>query len=178
MADRAYDIDRLKNLIHLVIWEAGARANFGATKLYKVAWFSDARQYVLSGQSITGAQYIREKHGPIPMDAMVVLNRLAREGAIERWRGPGNEWHFRAVTHPDPNMFSAEELKQIRYWTNHIDKDHTAKSISDFSHDYGWEIAKMREPLPFFSVLAERMREPTDEEIERAKARAAEIGLI
>jgi hypothetical protein len=66
MADRIYDRNRLKNLIHYVIWVAGARANFGATKLYKIAWFSDARQFVLSGKSITGAPYLREKHGPIP----------------------------------------------------------------------------------------------------------------
>jgi len=54
MTDRAFDRSRLKNLIHYVIWVAGAHANFGATKLYKIAWFSDARRFVLSGQSITG----------------------------------------------------------------------------------------------------------------------------
>lgn len=178
MADRAYDIDRLKNLIYLVIWEAGARANFGATKLYKVAWFSDARQFVLNGELITGAPYVREKFGPIPKDGIVVRNRLAKERAIEQWRGTGGEWVFKALAPPDSNMFTREELGTIRYWVDHIDKDHTATSISDLSHDYGWDIAKIGEALPFHAFLASRGREPNAEERSRMRAKARELNLI
>lgn len=72
MSDRAYDRSRLKSLVHYVIWAADAHPKFGATKLNKIAWFSDARRFVLSGQSITGSPYIREKHGPVPRDIMIV----------------------------------------------------------------------------------------------------------
>ncbi|MBB6413395.1 Panacea domain-containing protein [Mesorhizobium sangaii] len=178
MVDRPYDRERLKHLFHYVIWVAGARAGFGATKLYKVAWFSDARRFVLTGQSITGAPYIREKHGPIPRDGIIVRNQLAAERLIEQWRGTGDEWVFKGIVPPDRNIFHPDELKEIDIWIKEIDGKHTATTVSDLSHDYGWEIAAMKEPLPFHSILAGRGREPTAVEAARLRNRAKELGLL
>ena len=75
-------------------------------------------------------------------------------------------------------MFTAEELKTVDYWIEHIDKDHTAQSISAVSHDYAWDIAKMGEELPLFAILANRIREPDEQELERLQRRAKELGLI
>jgi hypothetical protein len=165
MADRPYDKERLKQLIHYVIWKAGARPGFGATKLYKSAWFSDAKRFLLTGRSITGAPYIREKHGPIPKDGIVVRNELASSGLIEQRKGTGGEWAFKALVKPLSTVFSPEELQTIDYW------------ISELSHDYAWEIATMHEPLPFVSFMASRGREPNDQEMVRLKNRARELGL-
>lgn len=181
MSDRAYDRNRLKSLVHYVIWAAGAHPKFGATKLNKIAWFSDARRFVLSGQSITGSPYLREKHGPVPRDIMIVREELVREGAIRQWKDKvydREKWCFRALTTPPVNVFSADEKSMIDHWVKTITENHTAESISDLSHDYGWEIAKMGERLPFVSILAERAREPNDEELRWAKNKAAELGLI
>ncbi|MER8509137.1 Panacea domain-containing protein [Mesorhizobium sp. M0199] len=168
----------MKHLFHYVIWAAGSRAGFGATKLYKVAWFSDARRFVLTGQSITGAPYLREKHGPIPRDGIIVRNELAKERAIEQWRGTGEEWVFKALIPPARNVFHPDEIKEIDRWIKEIDGKHTATSVSEYSHDYGWEIAAMKEPLPFHSILAGRGREPTDVEAARLRNRAKELGLL
>jgi hypothetical protein len=181
MTDRAYDRTRLKNLIHYVIWVAGARPNFGATKLYKVAWFADARRFVLAGKSITGAPYIREKHGPIPRDGMSIREELVREGAIQQWKDRHfnhEGWKFEALTPPNANTFTEDERQVIDYWIRHIDADHTATSISDHSHNYGWEIARMGEVIPFHSLLAERVREPNDEELEWAREAVKRIRLL
>lgn len=181
MKDRAYDRNRLKSLIHYVIWAVGARANFGATKLYKVAWFADARRFVLSGQSITGATYVRMKHGPVPRDGMSVREELARDGLIQQWKDrvfDHEGWKFKALASPPANMFSADEKREIDYWIKHIDGDHTAASISELSHDFGWEIAKEGERLPFFSILASRARAPNDDEMKWARKKARELGLI
>lgn len=181
MTDRRYDKSRLKNLIHYVIWVAGARPNFGATKLYKIAWFADARRFVLSGQSITGAPYIREKHGPIPRDALAIREELVREGAIQQWQDKHfnhNGWKFKALTPPSANAFNTDEKQVIDYWIRHIDEDHTAASISEQSHNYGWEIARMGEVIPFHSLLAERVREPNDEELHWAKESVKRIRLL
>ena len=76
--DRPYDPDQLKSLIHYVIWVAAARPQFGAVKLYKSLWFSDARCFVLRGMSITGSPYIREKYGPVPRDGWRIEERASR----------------------------------------------------------------------------------------------------
>lgn len=171
------DIEKLKRLIHYVAWKAGKRDWFGATKLYKVLWFADARQFVLTKKPITEAVYIREKFGPVPKDAMVARRELERERAIKVSK-EGSLTRIVALTKPDVSMFSLDELKSMDYWINHIDKEHTAASISDHSHDYAWDIAKMGEELPLFAVLANRIREPDEREFERLRQRAKELGLV
>ncbi|WP_137113337.1 Panacea domain-containing protein [Mesorhizobium sp. GR13] len=181
MPDRAYDRNRLKALVHYVIWKAGAHPDFGATKLNKIAWFSDAKSYVLTGQSITGAPYTRQEHGPVPRDIMPIRDQLVSDGAIKQWKDRKYSkpvWCFRSLQTPDQNAFSSNERKTIDYWIDTIVKEHTAESASELSHDYGWEIAKMGETLPFYSVLAERVRAPVGEELEWAKKTAREMGLI
>lgn len=181
MSDRAYDRDRLKNLFHYVIWIAGSRTHFGATKLYKVAWFSDARAFVLYGKSITGALYVREKHGPIPQEGMLIRQILVDEGRISQRQDKASEhkvWHFKALLPPPAGAFTSEEKQIIDWWIKHIDGDHTATSISEQSHDYAWEIARLNEPLPFSAILAQRIREPTPQEKKRLKDRAKELGLL
>lgn len=180
MSDRPYDRNRLKALVHYVIWKNGARAGFGATKLNKIAWFSDARSFVLTGQSITGSPYLREKHGPVPRDVMIVRDALVREGAIRQWKDRAYRyevWCFRSLTAPVSLDFSGDEIKTIDYWANTIISEHTAESISDLSHDYGWEIAPMGSQLPFISTLAQRVRDPNAEELQWAKNKARELGL-
>jgi hypothetical protein len=106
---------------------------------------------------------------------------LVREGAIQQWRDMHfnhEGWKFKALTPPDPNMFTGEEKAAIDYWIKHIDEDHTATSISEQSHNYGWEIARMGERIPFHSLLADRVREPNDEELNWAKSKAKELGII
>lgn len=180
MRDRAYDPERLKSLIHYVIWVASLRPQFGAVKLYKSLWFADARCFVLDGQSITGATYIREKYGPIPREGMKLRNELVASGHIKQWQNRASGdlgWHFQSLQKPYLPWLRASEKQCIDYWIKHISEDHTAESISDESHDHGWQIAKMGEPLPFYSTLVERIRDPKGEELEWAKRRARELGL-
>ena len=172
----SFDKQKFKHLVHYVIWRAGKRDWFGATKLNKVLWFADARQYVLTGQSITGATYIREKHGPVPKAIMPIREELERERVI-RITQEGKQWRFIALQPADPAVFSKSELQSIEYWIKHIADDHTAESISELSPDYSWEIARMGEPLPFVACFAERMREPNKREMEWARGRAKELQL-
>jgi hypothetical protein len=178
MADRPYDKERLKHLIHYVIWKVGARSGFGATKLYKSAWFADAKTFLLTGKSITGAPYIREKFGPIPKHGYPLRLELAKQHIISQWQLPGDgEWHFKALVPPESAWFTDNERKCIDHWSMLIADKHTAASISDESHDYAWQIAPMGETLPFYSVLAERIRDPDGDELIRMRKKAEALGL-
>jgi hypothetical protein len=147
-----FDRDKFKRLVHYIAWKAGRRDWFGATKLNKVLWFADARVFVLRGTPITGATYIREKFGPVPRHITLVRAELEREGIIEVIK---DDKLVRIVADEKPDMspFSKDEIQVVDYWIEHIDKDHTAESISDESHDYAWDIAKMGEEIPLYAVL-------------------------
>jgi hypothetical protein len=65
----------------------------------------------------------------------------------------------------------------VDWWIGHIDKDHTANSISEQSQDYTWEIARTSEEIPLYAVFAERIRAPRGKELEWSKAEAERLGL-
>src|SRR5690348_12825297 len=141
----AFNREKFKRLVHYVIWRAGDQGGFGAVKLNKVLWFSDARIFMQRGKPITGAAYIREKWGPVPKPMMPIREELVREGAIKVWSDRHCDYpstRFKAVRGPaDLTIFGAEEIATVDWWIEHIDKDHTASSASEESHDYAWEIA-------------------------------------
>lgn len=175
-----FDKEKFKALVLYIIWRAGHRVGFGAAKLNKVLWFSDARAYMLHGKPITGATYIREKRGPVPKEVMPVRAELEREGSIEIRQEPYYNHEitqFTAHAPPDISRFTPEELQIIDWWIRHIDEDHTANSISELSHDYMWEIAGMGEEIPLYAVFAPRIRAPRGKELEWAKAEAERLGL-
>ena len=176
-----FDREKFKNLVHYVIWKISGKDDFGATKLYKVLWFAEARSYVLRRKPISGAVYVRKEHGPVPKLGRAIREELAAEGKISQQqinRGKYSSWMFKCLAPPQKGFLTEEEKQDVDWWISHIDKDHTASSISELSHDYSWEIARQGEELPLFATLAARMREPTDLEIDSAKKRARERGLL
>lgn len=178
--ERQFDREKFKDAMHYVVAKAGSHPGFGAIKLYKVLWFSDAKSFLITGEPITGEEYIRRQYGPVPKHALLVRSELEHEGRIRVWE---DRYYNRPITRfqsklpADAHRLTAEERKTLDYWIKTIDEDHTAQSISDESHDYAWEIAKMGEVIPLYAFLATRWEDPTDEELERAKKRYAGRGL-
>jgi Protein of unknown function (DUF4065) len=175
-----FDRNKFKSLLHYVVWKTGDKDGFGATKLYKVLWFSDARAYMLAREPITGEVYIRDKFGPLPTHALAVIDELSREGAIRvsndvYYNKPIR--HFHSLRLPDRLTFTEQQRQIIEYWIKHIADEHTAASISEESHDYVWEIAALGEEIPYHAIFATRIRDPEGEELEWASRKAKELGL-
>jgi hypothetical protein len=170
-----FDREKFKDAMHYVIALAGDRPGFGAIKLYKVLWFSDARTFLLEGHPITGEEYIRQKYGPMPRHGLPVRTELEKEGRVRIWE---DRYYNRPITRFKSqrllanSRLSSEEMGTLRHWALEISGKHTAETISDESHDYAWEIAKMGETLPYHAFLAaERLRDPTEEDFKRARKR-------
>lgn len=176
-----FDQDKFRRLLHYVIAKAGDIDGFGATKLYKVLWFSDARAFMLYREPLTGETYIREKYGPIPKHVFAALSELKALGVVSvqktRYRGVPTT-KFKSLSAPDKLPFNDERKKIVDYFIHHIAHEHTAKSISDKTHDdLAWEIAKMGEEIPYRAIFANRIREPNDEERAWGVAKAKALGL-
>jgi len=171
-----FDREKFKDAMHYVIAKAGDHGGFGATKIYKALWFAEGKTFLLTGQPMFNAEYTRDQFGPRPKLGMQIREELVAEGRIRTWKDRYYnrvQWRFRALTVPDMRRFNRDEIQTLDYWTKHIDEDHTAASISEESHDYAWEIAKQGDPLPIHAFLASRWRDPTDEELDRARKRWA-----
>ena len=167
--------------MHYVIWKCPDPAKLGATKLNKILWLADTRAYVLHKRPITGATYMREKYGPVAKAMMPAREALESEHRIRHWRAPlynHVQDVFKAKMRPDLSQFDDRELHIIDQMISYVCEEHTAASISEETHDYVWEIAKMGEEIPYYAVFAARTREPTEEELEWAKAEARRQGLL
>lgn len=174
-----FDRQKLKTLVHYIIWRVGSAPDFGAVKLNKVLWFSDARSFEAFGKPITGETYIRRKFGPVPKHLDMVLKELIRHNVIETWKERFHEFHvtrYAASSPPDLSLFNRDELSFIDWWIKHVSEEHTAASISEKSHDYGWQIARDGEELPYTAFLAGRVRQLREgEELEWARSAASNI---
>lgn len=165
-----FDPDKFKNMVHYVIWKCPDGSKLGSTKLNKILWLSDMKFYMLHGRPISGATYTKQRFGPVPKPIMPVREELEKEGAIKVWRdarfaGDRGKDVFVSRRPPDMSLFSRDELATIDYWLKHVCEEHTAASISEETHDYVWEIAKLGETIPMYAVFAARLREPNAEEL-------------
>lgn len=173
--------EKFKALVLYVIWRTSHVDGFGATKLNKALWFSEARAFEAYGTPISGEAFVRDKFGPRSKHLREVCIELEDEGLIEPFVEDvftRKASRYRALAPADTSAFTNDELTLIDWWTSHIAREHTATSISQLSHDYGWEVASMGEELPLHAFLARRIRKPRSaEEIEWAKREAERLGL-
>ena len=138
--------------------ETSHREGFGSTKLNKALWFAEARTFEAFGKPITGETFVRDKYGPRSQHLTAVCDELERNAIIEKFVERIYDFEairYRAFEPPSTVDFSDEEFGFADWWISFIDK-HTATSISDLSHDYGWEIAGMGEVLPLYAFLAQK----------------------
>jgi Antitoxin SocA-like, Panacea domain len=175
-----FDKEKFKSLVLYVIWRGGRGEGFGLAKLNKIMWLSDARAYMLRGRPITGATYIRERQGPGAEKISSILRDLERDGLIEPQKAPGRRHRtgtFRVADRPDLSLFGPEELSIVDYWIEHIDADRADPDNGESSQDYTWQIAEVGEVIPYYAVLATRIRAPRGKELAWAKAEAKRLGL-
>lgn len=176
-----FDREKFKALVLYVLWRTGNHDGFGATKLNKVLWFSEARSFEALGKPISGETFVRDKFGPRARHVKAVCDELESEGLAERFTERVYDYEvtrYRAFQPPDTSQFTNEQLSLVDWWIRHVSEDHTASSISKLSHDYSWQIAGMGEELPLYAYLAARIRAPrTEEEHKWAQEEAKRLGL-
>lgn len=173
--------EKFKALLHHAIARVEDPSRLGAVKLNKIAWFSDTHQYLTTGESITGARYIKKPQGPVPKALVPVMQELQDEDAVMiemvNYYGKGKR-QFRSMSDPDDAVFTAEELATIDRITDAIANSHTAKSISDMTHGAAWKLADDGEDLPFHAYLADEFQIATDADVTWATDRMKTAGQI
>lgn len=159
---------KLRELILYVAMHSEGDRTFGATKLNKLLFFSDFSAFRMHGQSITGADYIKQEHGPVPREINTIRDEMRAEREIgvrtENFYGY-EQFRILALREPDLSVFTAVELDVVNR-TLELCRDKTASEVSDVSHKFvGWQLADMYEAIPYeASLVGDRL--PTNGEIE------------
>ena len=107
------------------------------TKLNKLLFYADFKHFKEFSVSITGVQYVRLPHGPVPDNYEFYLAALqGKEGPIqlhEEQMGPYIGEVFYASVSPDLLVFSDTELKVLSEVKKHFE-NYNASQIRDYSH--------------------------------------------
>ena len=149
---------KFKALVHYVISSRSASPEtLGAVKLNKILWLSDLFAFYRYGRPISDVRYIKRQFGPVPAPILPVLRELEAEGAItirDASHFGKRKKEYLLNTPAKPNFLSEEELQTVDWAIDLVCDKHTAKSISDASHDNVWKVAEDGEELPLFTVFA------------------------
>lgn len=169
--------ERLKALIHYVCDKTEDSSALGRIKLNKVPWYADTYAFMLHGNSITGERYIKRQFGPVPAKFQAAIRQLEQEGKLVQGRATMfnlTRHEFTSLVKPDMSAFSSEDMEIINAAHEHVCLNHTAKSVSDETHDDIWRLAQIGEELPLETVFAAQLAEITEEDISWARQ---ELGL-
>jgi len=177
-----FDRAKFKALVHYVCYKAPNPKKLGATKLNKILFYADMEAYLQRGRPISGEVYVKLQHGPAPRHVLEVLEELEAEDAIRIAEASGygvimgqyRQRRFYAMRKPDLSIFDGLEVKLVDEIVDVICEGHTARSISERSHNVVWESAEAGEELPYYTAYAHFLK-PVDEET-RAWAQARIAG--
>jgi len=164
---------KLKNITHYICEKCSDPNKLGTTKLNKILWLIDCISYEKTGKSVTKATYIKRQYGPVPKEILEVKNELQKEGKIAIRKdfvcGRIVQEKLISLKEPDINGFTSKEISLSDSIIADICFNHTAKSISELTHDEIWEAAEIGEQLPLFVVFARNNGEINENDISWAK---------
>jgi uncharacterized phage-associated protein len=124
--------------------------NLGPTKLWKLIYFVDSQALRELGESVTGSEFIKYEHGPVPSRGDKHLRQMTKRGELTtspRVIGGMTLNELKTTRTPDREIFSKEELGIIEGVCSRYGRT-SAKELSDLSHqEPSWHYADMREKL-------------------------------
>ncbi|HXW23418.1 MAG TPA: Panacea domain-containing protein [Xanthobacteraceae bacterium] len=150
-----YDRAKLKTVILYACLKCGP-AQLGAVKLHKVLYFTDMIYYANTGVPVTGATYRKSTFGPTCDQLLVTLSRMAREKALEvrevDYFGYRKK-EYTALESPEIERLNETEITLLDEVIEFVCFNNTAKTISEFSHNRAWELARHGDILKYNSVF-------------------------
>jgi hypothetical protein len=161
-----FDREKFKALVHYVCWSCkDDPSKLGSTKLNKILWLSDVLKYYRSGSPLTGARYVKRQFGPVPRAIVPVLGELEKEGSVfsRQVLFHGKPKAEFIVVRPPAINLSDEERTLVDRTISYVCDEHTAKSISELSHDAVWRSAEDGEDIPYFTIFATKGELDEDE---------------
>jgi len=151
------NIDKFKEVLIYILSKVGAKPNVGETVLYKLLYFIDFDFYEKFEEQLTGATYIKNNHGPTPVEFRTIIDQAIADGEIVRVPSKyfgRDQKKYLPVRDPDlTKLKDARELKHIDEVLARL-SDFNASELSAISHeDVPWIIAENLKPIDYEAVF-------------------------
>ncbi len=150
------NVEKFKEVFLYILDKIGSKANIGETVIYKLLYFIDFNYYEKYEEQLIGAQYIKNRFGPTPVEFAKVAEQMIDNGEIEKIKSKYFEHpqtKYLPLRKPDLSKLSAVELSVIEDVLTRL-SDMNATQISQYSHeDVPWKTSKDGEIIEYESVF-------------------------
>lgn len=150
-----FDFNKFFNI---VLFFCKKLPNVSKTKLMKLLFYADFKNYKEYGLSISGIAYQHLPYGPVPHHHWLMLDALTESKTLDLKPFQNFEGeYFEVLEDPDLSLFDEEELETLIEVSLYF-LDFNAKKISDYSHEE--EAYKQTKDREFISYdWADKLRE-------------------
>lgn len=150
------NMKKFKEVLLYILQKVGAKPNVGETVLYKLLYFIDFDYYEKFEEQLIGATYIKNHHGPTPVEFKKLVEKMIKAGELERVRSKYFQYEqkkYLPLRPPQLNQLSAQEKVLIDEVLDRL-SDKSAKELSDYSHgDIPWVSHEKGEEISYESVF-------------------------
>jgi len=150
------NVQKFKQVLLYVLEKVGAKPNVGETVIYKLLYFIDFDYNEKFEENLMGATYIKNHHGPTPLEFKDIVVEMKKNGDLEEVKSKYftyTQKKYLPRKRPDLSVLSGREI-------GHIDEvlarlsDKNAKELSDYSHgDIPWLTRDFGERMSYESVF-------------------------
>jgi transcriptional regulator with XRE-family HTH domain len=150
------NVKKFKEVLLYILNKVGAKPNVGETVLYKFLYFIDFDFYEKYEEQLIGATYIKNHHGPTPVEFKEIVGEMIKNKEImivnkEFFKYPQRKYY--PLRKPDLSVLGAHEQEIIDNVLHNL-SDMNAKEISDYSHnDVPWLTTEDGKPIEYESVF-------------------------
>ncbi len=150
------NLNKFKEVLLYVLEKVGAKPNVGETVLYKLLYFIDFDYYERYEEQLIGATYIKNQHGPTPVEFKKIVEDMENSGEIAKINNKYFQYDQRKYLprrEPDLTKLNAREIEHINDVLARL-SDKNANALSDYSHnDVPWIIAENGQRLDYEAVF-------------------------
>lgn len=150
------NLEKFKEVFLYILEKVGAKPNVGETVIYKLLYFIDFDFYEKYEKQLIGATYIKNHHGPTPVEFAAIANDMQKSGEIEKLKSKYFQYpqkKYLPLRGSDLSKLSALEKEHIDDVLVRL-SDKSAKELSEYSHeDIPWKIHESGEVLSYESVF-------------------------
>jgi len=151
------NLEKFKEVLLYVLSKVGGKPNVGETVIYKLLYFIDFDFYEKYEEQLVGATYIKNYHGPTPVEFKTIIDEMIQKGEIVQVSGKYFNYDQRKyLPIRDADLTKLKDARELQ----HIDEvlarlgDKNATELSEYSHeDVPWIVAKEGKPLDYETVF-------------------------
>jgi len=153
---KPFNYEKFKEVFLYVLEKVGAKPNVGETVLYKLLYFIDFDYFEKHWESITGMRYMKNHHGPTPVEFKKYIDQMEHEGLLTAVKNPYFKYtQKKYLPREKANLLhlSAEELQHIDGVLSKL-SDKGARELSEYSHkDVPWMVHESGEEISYQTVF-------------------------